>query len=69
MDLIPKLIEYGSNIRAYDPQGIDEARKKIEGSIVWCKNLYQAVENVDAIIFMTEWPEFNSKNIDFKKIV
>ncbi|MBL42107.1 MAG: UDP-glucose 6-dehydrogenase [Rhodospirillaceae bacterium] len=68
MDLIPKLIEYGSNIRAYDPQGIDEARKKIEGSIVWCKNLYQAVENVDAIIFMTEWPEFDSKNIDFKKV-
>ncbi|PPR76743.1 MAG: UDP-glucose 6-dehydrogenase [Alphaproteobacteria bacterium MarineAlpha2_Bin1] len=68
MDLIPKLIEYGSNIRAYDPQGIDEARKKLEGPIVWCKDIYEASENVDAIIFMTEWSEFDSKNIDFNRI-
>ena len=36
--------------------------------MVWCKDLYEAVENVDAIIITTDWPEFNSNKINFNKI-
>ena len=68
VDLIPRLIQYGSHVRVYDPEGMDEARKKISGPIIWCENLYQASEGVDAIVIMTEWEEFNSKNIDFTKL-
>ncbi len=68
LELIPRLIEYGAKIRAYDPEAIDEAKKKLKGPIFWGNNLYETAENADAVIIMTEWDEFSQKNINLKKL-
>jgi len=67
--IIKELVKRGAKILAYDPKAIKEAReyylKGIE-NIHYVKSKYQALENVDALILLTEWKEFRSP--DFKKI-
>jgi UDPglucose 6-dehydrogenase len=63
--IIPALQQAGAVIRAYDPQGMKEAAKLLKGNITWCKDVYNAMEQADGIVILTEWNEFRS--IDFKK--
>lgn len=63
--IVAKLQEEGAKIRAYDPQAMEVA-KKILPDITYCDTPYQAVEDSDALIIITEWDEF--KNLDLVKI-
>ena len=63
--IVAKLQEEGAKIRAYDPQAMEVA-KKILPDIIYCDNPYQAVEDSDALIIITEWDEF--KNLDLLKV-
>jgi UDPglucose 6-dehydrogenase len=62
---VAKLQEEGAKIRAYDPQAVEVA-KKILQDITYCDTPYQAVEDSDALIIITEWDEF--KNLDLFKV-
>lgn len=64
--IIEKLIEAGAKIKAYDPVAIKEAKRRIDKKIEYCKNIYDAATNSDAIILVTEWNEF--KIINYKKL-
>ncbi|MDB2415353.1 UDP-glucose/GDP-mannose dehydrogenase family protein [Rickettsiales bacterium] len=66
LNVIPKLLEEGANIRAYDPAGMDEAKKLLDGNIDWCDDYYSAVNKADAAVILTEWDEF--KNIDLNDL-
>jgi len=67
--IIKELVKRGAKILAFDPKAVKEARdyylKGIE-NIRYVKSKYQALENVDAMILLTEWKEFRSP--DFEKI-
>lgn len=63
--IVAKLQEEGAKIRAYDPQAMEVA-KKILPDITYCDTPYQAVEDSDALIIITEWDEF--KNLDLLKV-
>lgn len=66
--LINSLIEAGAEVNAYDPQAIEEAKFYLNGlDIKYFDNKYNALENVDALILVTEWKEFRSP--DFKRIL
>ena len=65
-DIIKVLVEKGANIRAYDPEAMEQAKKILPEQVVLCNNAYQVVENADAVVLATEWNEF--KQLDFKKI-
>jgi UDPglucose 6-dehydrogenase len=66
--LINSLIEAGAEVNAYDPQAIEEAKFYLKGlDIKYFDNKYNALENVDALILVTEWKEFRSP--DFKRIL
>jgi len=60
-----KIIEHlkmeGANIKAYDPQGMEEARKIIS-NISLVQDPYQAAE-ADALVILTAWQEFKSLNL------
>jgi len=43
-----------------------EKSKNILKDVEYCKNPYEASENTDALIILTEWNEF--KELDFKRI-
>ncbi len=56
--LIDALHEAGAKIKAYDPVAITEARHILNGKADLKEDAISAAENVDAIILVTEWPEF-----------
>ncbi|WP_428909676.1 UDP-glucose dehydrogenase family protein [Niallia sp. Krafla_26] len=66
IDIINGLVKNGANIKAYCPQGMKEAKwrlKEIEDHITYCQNEYDAVKDVDATIFMTEWHQFRGMSL------
>jgi UDPglucose 6-dehydrogenase len=65
IEVIQNLKNEGAHIKCYDPQAT-ENMKKIFPEIDYCRDIYQAVENVHLMIFLTDWQEF--KKADFKKI-
>ena len=62
--IINELIERGAKVRAFDPKAFDEARKIFKDKIYYAKNSYDALENTDALLLLTEWNEFRRPNFD-----
>ncbi len=56
--LIDLLKKAGANIIAYDPVAMDESKRRIGDTIQYKKNMYDALENVDCMLLVTEWPDF-----------
>ena len=56
--IIDKLLEAGCTVRAYDPIAMDECRRRIGDKIVYCRDMYDAVLDADALLLLTEWKEF-----------
>lgn len=56
--VIEKLLEAGANIKVFDPIAMDECKKKIGNIVTYCKDMYEAVIDADAIALMTEWKQF-----------
>ena len=58
------LIDAGANIQAHDPHGIPKARLILPDTVKYCQNDYEATVGADALIVLTEWPEFRSPDFD-----
>ncbi len=56
--LIDQLINAGCTVRAYDPVAMEEANRRLNGSIEFAKDIYEAVLDADALLVVTEWKEF-----------
>lgn len=62
--VILELEEMGARIAAYDPQANDNMKKLIP-DIEYCSRVTDALEDADACIVMTEWPEFRLLDEEF----
>jgi len=60
--LIPMLLARGATVRAFDPQGQENAQELLEG-VDWCDGALQASEGADAAIVLTEWNEFRGLDL------
>jgi UDPglucose 6-dehydrogenase len=60
--ILPLLIEAGATIRAFDPEGMTEA-KKLLPDLDYCGDAYQALERADAFVLLTEWNEFRALDL------
>ncbi len=60
--LMKALWEEGVNVRAYDPEAMDEARRLYpkQKGLEFCDTAYGALAGADALAIMTEWQEFRS---------
>ncbi len=56
--IIDKLIEAGAVINVFDPIAMDECRRRIGDKVVYCKDMYEAVIDADAVALVTEWKQF-----------
>ena len=65
-DVIEKLLSAGINISAYDPVAMDFAKKILSEKITYAQDMYEALNAADALIIVTEWPQF--KEPDFLRI-
>jgi UDPglucose 6-dehydrogenase len=63
LDIIPGLQAKGARVQAYDPAGMNEA-KKLLSDVHWCGDAYAAIDGADAIVLVTEWNEFRSLDLD-----
>lgn len=70
--ILPELARRGARLKVYDPAGQKEGSwrfSNIKDSITWCADAYEALENTDATVILTEWNEFRNLNFDkFKEI-
>ncbi len=65
LDIVPALQASGAVVRAFDPEGMEEA-KKVMQDVVWCGDVYEAIDGSDAAVIVTEWNEFRS--LDFERM-
>jgi UDPglucose 6-dehydrogenase len=59
LDIVPGLMKAGAAVRAYDPEGMEEARRLIEG-LETCASVEEAIHGADAVVIITEWNEFRA---------
>lgn len=63
--IIQALKDAGASIKAYDPVGMEQARKMIEG-IEFGESAYAVADGAHAIVIVTEWNAFRS--LDLKRL-
>jgi len=63
LSILPALVGAGAQVRAYDPEGMGEA-KKLMPHISYCSDAYEAMEGADAALILTEWNQFRSLDLD-----
>lgn len=61
--VVQTLQDAGANVRAYDPEGMDQAKLVLDG-ITYCANSYEAMEGSDALVIVTEWDAFRALDLD-----
>jgi len=62
LTVIPMLEDAGASIRAFDPEGMEEAKHDLK-SVTYCKDAYEAMEGADAVVILTEWNEFRALDL------
>ncbi len=67
--LIRELLNAGCKIQAYDPVAMNEAKRIVGDKIQFCQDVYQAVNNADALLLVTEWKEFRMPTWEIVKKV
>ena len=63
LKIIEVLQKAGASIRAYDPQGIEEAATLLE-DVTFCEGPYQTMESADALVIVTEWNAFRALDLN-----
>ena len=56
--MIDKLVEAGCKVRVYDPIAMDECKRRVGDKVTYCRDMYDAVLDADALLLLTEWKEF-----------
>lgn len=64
INIVQSLIDRGVKIRAYDPVGMEEARKVLPEGIHYASGAYECAEGADALVIVTEWDAFRALDLD-----
>lgn len=65
LDIVPALQAAGAAVCAFDPEGMDEAKKLLDG-VAWRDDAYETMEGADAVVIITEWNQF--RLLDLKRV-
>ena len=63
LDVAPALIAMGATVQAFDPEGMHEAAKLLDG-VQFRDGPYEAVTGADVVVILTEWDQFRALDID-----
>lgn len=64
LQLIDDLLKNGFKVRVYDPAAQDNVKVIYKEKLLYAQNTYDAAENADAIVIMTEWHAFRSLDLN-----
>ncbi len=56
--VIDRLVNEGATVKVYDPVAMAECKRRIGDKITYCKDMYDAVIDADALALLTEWKLF-----------
>ncbi len=62
--IIEKLLAEGATVSAYDPVAVQEAKHTLGDTITYAKDQFEALVDADALLVVTEWPEFRSPSFE-----
>ena len=65
ISIIRALQDGGATIRAYDPEGMEQARSELS-NVTYCTDAYDAASGADALAIVTEWDAFRA--LDFLRL-
>jgi UDPglucose 6-dehydrogenase len=65
LSIIQALLDAGATVRAFDPEGMDEARNML-GDVTYGTDAYDAVTGADVAVIVTEWDQFRA--LDFGRL-
>ena len=56
--IIKELLNKGVKVNVYDPIAMDECKRRLGDVVTYCKDMYEAVIDADALALVTEWKQF-----------
>ena len=63
LEVAPQLIAMGAKVQAFDPEGMEEARLLLAG-VEFRAGPYEAVEDADVLVILTEWDQFRALDLE-----
>ena len=63
--IVQALQDAGMEVRAYDPEGMEQAAKLLDG-VTYCNDAYEALDGASAAVIVTEWDAFRA--LDFNRM-
>ena len=58
LTVIDMLLRAGASVRVYDPAAMDECRRRLGEKVIYCRDMYDAAAEADAVALLTEWKQF-----------
>lgn len=58
--IVSRLVEDGAIVRAFDPEGMEQARPMLPAAVTYCHDAMDAVTGADALVLITEWNGFRA---------
>ncbi|HNX07988.1 MAG TPA: UDP-glucose/GDP-mannose dehydrogenase family protein [Bacteroidales bacterium] len=65
--LIEKFLQAGAKVKAYDPEAMKEAKRRMGNKIEFVNDQYEALIDADCLLIVTEWTEFRAPNFNVIK--
>ena len=62
LHIIEKLLEAGAKVTAFDPEAMENVKRKLGDAIDFAPGMYGALEDADALVICTEWGVFRTPN-------
>jgi len=66
VDLADRFVVEGATVAGYDPQATETARQMLGDRISYHATAYEAIAGADAVVLVTEWPEFRA--LDLRRV-
>lgn len=55
---IDLLLKAGCTVRVFDPVAMEECKRRIGDTVIYCNDMYDAALDTDAVLLLTEWKQF-----------
>ena len=69
---IKALTEAGATVKVYDPEAMENVRHQLNGQadgVIFTKGPYEALKEADALLIMTEWPQFRTPEFEVMSVL
>ncbi|TAJ31609.1 UDP-glucose/GDP-mannose dehydrogenase family protein [Bosea sp. (in: a-proteobacteria)] len=63
ISVVTALTDAGASVRAFDPEGMEQAKSVLPAGVTYCSDAYECVSGADAAVIVTEWNIFRALDL------